>query len=299
MKVFSFGNANVDMIYYVNQIPGPDEQCEAYKVEIYPGGSAANFAVALAVLGLKTHFIGRVGDDWYAEFLLKSYARKGVIVDYVKKVKGMTGRAIIIVDLKGNRAMVALRGVNLTLCLEDLEKVLYGEGHLHISGIRAALAAEALTFAKENELTTSYDPGGLAVREKEVKTALTNADIVFLNEKELSFLRKVGVGLSDITRSSKVVVVKMGKRGARAYSRGRKYDVPAIKTKAIDTTGAGDVFNAGFVYSWLKGSSVKECLTLGNALAALKVGRRGAQSLPSKEEIEGFFERLGLKLSLG
>jgi len=297
VSVVSFGNANVDIIYYVKSIPGPDEQTEAFNVEIYPGGSAANFAVALAVLGLKVYFVGRVGNDEYGEYLLKAYSKRGVIVDYVKVVKGVTGRVIVFVEIEeGKRAMVALRGVNHTLNPRDLDEVLERAKHVHLSSVKTQISLEVFKQAKDRGLTTSYDPGGLVVKERNIGSVLSYVDVIFLNEKEANILEERGVGPATLLNSSNIVVIKRGREGAIAYTDSKKFSCPGFKVKVVDTTGAGDVFDAGFIYSWIKGAPIPECIRVGNGLAALKITKKGAQSLPCKEEILKFFEKLKIKI---
>lgn len=297
MSVISFGNANVDIVYYVNSIPGPDEQSEAVSVETYPGGSAANFAVTLAMLGVRTYFVGRVGSDKYGDYLLSAYSEKGVIVDYVKRVEGPTGRTIILVEIKeGRRAMIALRGVNSTLSPDDLGEVLGRGKHIHLSSVKTDVSLKVFKKAKDVGLTTSFDPGGLVVKEENMVDVLDYVDVIFLNEKEAEILKRRGIDLATILSSCKVVVVKMGRRGAIAYTDGESFKYPGLKVKVVDTTGAGDVFDAGFIYSWIKGASILDCVKVGNGLAALKITRRGAQSLPSKNEVERFLKDWGIKI---
>lgn len=297
-SVVCYGNANVDIIYYVPRIPKAEEEVEAETVEVFPGGSASNVAVAAAKLGLKARIVCCIGNDEWGNFILRNFASKRVDTSYVIRADKPTGRVIILVERgTGARAMVALRGANMELTSARVHaEQMKGLDHVHVSGGRLDMAEAALRLGKELGLSTSYDPGSVAVKYGYSKLAgvLKYVDVLLVNRREASALAETGAGSSLENLTCKVVVVKMGEEGSKAIMGGEEVYAQAFKLRqVVDTTGAGDVFDAGFILGFLKGLELSECLTLANAAAALKIERRGAQSAPTLEEVKRFLASRG------
>lgn len=279
------GNANLDVYLVVERIPGPDEAVEAVETRSYVGGAATNVAVALARLGVYARFLGFVGGDDEGARVLKELGGNGVDTSYVQMSSLPTGRVIVLLDRQGRRAMVALRGANTELkpgCF-NAESVLGGVDHLHLSSTHPGYTAWLLQEAKRLGLSTSWDPGMAVVSRspQEVLKAARSADVLFLNEREYEALRG---GLAELGET--LVVVKRGEEGSEAPRLGVK--VKAFRVSPVDTTGAGDTFDASFLVAWKLGLSVEDCLLLGNAAGALKVTRMGAHSSPTLRELYDF-----------
>jgi len=285
------GNLNLDQYLLVERIPGPDEAVEVLETFFEPGGAATNVAVALARLGAEVRLLGFVGLDDAGAFLLQRLSSLSLDLRCVRRVGMPTGRVLVVLDRAGRRAMLALRGANIELKPGSIElSALEGVEHLHLSSTKPAFTEWLLAEAKRIGLTTSYDPGSAVASEgvDRLREALRHVDVLLVNKREADML-----GLENLKRTFKgLLVIKKGRLGAEAPLEG--VSVPAFKVGVVDTTGAGDAFNAAFLVCWRLGMNLEECLLLANAAGALKACRYGAQSSPTLEELLSFLSSRGL-----
>ncbi|RLE62330.1 MAG: hypothetical protein DRJ38_09815 [Thermoprotei archaeon] len=298
------GNVNYDYLIYSIDPPKIDSKIEAYKFLTEAGGSACNFAVAVVKLGVKCGVLGCIGRD--GDWLLRRLRERGVNTSTIFKIKEeVSGRVFVIVDQKGNRTMIAYKGANKHLKPEVFEKInisIYE--HIHFSGCEIGIVRKALELKDRDEKTLSYDPGSTIMRKysREVMNCLKFLDYLFVNEEEFNYFLKKNLikDLGEIfERSEKIryIFVKRGSAGSTAISKNSEVFCPAFKVKVVDTTGAGDAFNAGVLVGLKRGLSVKEALLLGNAVAALKIMKEGAQSMPLLDEVINFIEKHGYTIS--
>jgi len=294
------GNANVDVIAFVDRHPSAGERVEARRLERAPGGAASNFAVAAARLGAHAILLGCVGLDEEGEWLLDRLRGSGVDVSMVSRVSAPTGVALVVVDAGGERTMVVHRGANALLPQVLRERPLPPADWVHAASVPPDLAAEVFASAKRAGAITSYDPGGTVARLgfEGLRSALELTDVLLVNEAEARAL----AGPRGVGGLAPTVVVKLGARGAVAWVGGREYGAEGFRVEVVDTTGAGDVFDAAFALGVLRGLSPGEALTFANACAALKITRVGGQASPSLEEVarllrERGYGALALKLA--
>lgn len=297
MRIVAVGNANVDLLVYVNELPEAGGRIEAKAFEKRPGGAASNFAVAVAKLGAKSAFLGCVGRDVDGDWLLRELEGAGVDVSCVERVSEPTGVAFIFVDAKGERTMIVYRGANALLLQYLKGRGLPPSDWVHAASVPPEVAVEAFEAAKMMGARTSYDPGSTYVRSgwERLKEALKKVDVLFLNESEASALAcSAGGGLEEVRNLVQTVVVKRGSRGSMVWAGGTLFEAEAFKVDAVDTTGAGDVYDAAFVLATLWGFDCGDALTFANACAAVKVTRKGAQSGPTLAEVSEFLRARGL-----
>lgn len=292
------GNINLDAYYVVDKIPQPDEAAEVLETFSRPGGAACNTSVALAKLGARAKLLGFVGRDDAGSRILEELSRTGVDVSSVKVSGKPTGTVLIILDRAGRRAMIALRGANSELRpgAFTVEEVA-GANHLHLSSTKPDFSAWALSQAKKLGVTTSYDPGSTVAARglSALWESLAWVDVLFLNEKEFNALG----GGNLVGSFPGLVIVKRGELGSEAPGAGIR--APAFRITPVDTTGAGDAFDAAFLLCWKLGLSIDECLLVANAAGAIKATRMGAFSSPSLQELCAFlrergFERIASRL---
>lgn len=303
MIVASIGNLNFDIYLKIAELPGPDESVEAFELYTGGGGSAANFALAIARMGLGARFIGAVGDDALGELSLRELREGGVDVSYVKKIRGVrSGVVVVLVHQDGTKRMFSFRGANLGLTPGDLTPEKFaGVRHIHLATGRVELILKAKEIAKSIGATLSID-GGTALARKGlelVKMAVEGADVVFMNHAEASILANSSDhkhAVEKLTRELKVdeLVITLGPKGAMAYDGKRLLQVDAFKLNPVDTTGAGDCFAAAYIAEFLKGVDLYNRLVFANAAAAIKVTRHGARSSPRREEVASFLQSLGI-----
>ncbi|MFZ8811283.1 MAG: carbohydrate kinase family protein [Pyrobaculum sp.] len=305
MIVASVGNLNFDIYLKVSELPGPDENVEALDLYTGGGGSAANFAVAIARMGLGARFIGAVGEDPMGELSLRELKAEGVDVSFVKRIAGVrSGVVVVLVHPDGVKRMLSYRGANLGLTPADLAADKFqGVRHIHLATGRTELIARAREIAREVGATVSVD-GGTALARKGleiVKAVVDGVDVVFMNHVEAKMLagshdHRVAVEKLSKELSVGELVITLGPRGAVAFDGRRLLHVDAFKLNAVDTTGAGDSFAAAYIAMFLRGMDLYEKLVFANAAAAIKVTRPGARSSPRRDEVVSFLLSLGYKI---
>lgn len=293
--VVGFGALNLDKIYSVDKIPKADEEGFVRDVKLYPGGSAANTIVGLARLGVKAAYIGKVGNDEEGRILLSDFEREGVDTRFIKRAEGRSGSAMIFVDETGNRAILVDPGVNDTLRYEEIDvDGVKKYGMIHLTSFICKNGLESLESQKkivEEFEYVSFDPGmpyaerGL----KDMRKILENTTIFLPSRQEIEML--FGMNFRDaagecLNMGVEIVAVKLGSEGCWIKDRMGEFKVSPFSVKVVDTTGAGDAFNAGFIYGFLKGKSVEECGKLGNLVASYCIQKFGARDgLPRASEL--------------
>jgi ribokinase len=288
--VITLGDINIDLIAPIPAYPPRGGDSIAEGALLHTGGSAVNTAVALACLGLDVGFIGRVGQDALAAQAMADLEDANVDTRMVQLDPSVsTGIIFIAVTPDGERTMFGARGANSYTDPALLTKDYFrGARWFHFSGY--ALLAEpqrsavlrALDLAAEAGCGISLDVAvepALHARH-EIYRLLPRIDVLFPNETELSLLTRSGdstYGLDILLeRGVGAVVAKFGANGSRVATREFRADLPAFSILAVDTTGAGDNFDAGFIAGRLAGLSWQASAILGNAVGALAACYQGA-----------------------
>lgn len=304
MDVIGFGALNLDKIIHVDDIPKPGEELFLRSVHSFPGGSAANTIAGLAKLQVSAGFVGKVGDDAEGTELLESLMYLGVDTANIKVTRGKSGISIILVNNSGERSILLEPGVNDNIETRDIAiDYFHGAKIFHMSSFVCKDSQKSFDTQKKlvreirsMGLKVSFDPGHLyAKRGRDIEDLIINTDIFFINEEEMKILTGMNYmegSKSLLDKGANIVAVKMGDRGCFVTNGAREFHVPAFKSNAIDTTGAGDAFNAGFLYAILNKKSLEECSRYGNAVASLCIQKNGARDgLPSKMELANFMTR--------
>ena len=190
--------------------------------------------------------------------------------------------------------MIAYRGANEFLKVDLFTEEVFSKlKHLHISSIHPEIAYGFIVKAKKYGKTISYDPGGSAALGFDSFLKLFKyLDFLLVNKTEIKLLTRIS-NLNNaidhvLLHGVKYVIVKLGKNGSLIKGRNVSHYASAFKVRSIDTTGAGDAFNAGFIFGFLKGLPLDLSLVLGNLVAALKIQRRGARASPYLKEVINF-----------
>jgi len=295
--VLGFGALNVDRIYYVDSIPGKDEESFVTEMEIHAGGSAANTVVGISRLGLKSGIIGKVGKDTDGDFILNEFRKDGVDVIGVRRSEGRSGNAVILVDSFGNRAIIVNSGVNDEMKFEEIDLDYVSKFKLiHLTSFVCKDTQESFESQKrlvrEVEVDVSFDPGMIYAKRglSDIKDILKRTKIFMPNKAEIELLtgKEYREGVRKILEIGvEIVVVKLGEKGCYITDGSSELYVPAFPTKSVDTTGAGDAFNAGFIFAYLRGMELEKCGKLGNLVASYCIQEKGARKgLPRIKEIE-------------
>lgn len=297
--VYVYGDVNIDVVVPgVESLPEPGSEVDVPVMETFVGGGAALFALGLAKLGLKPVFQGSIGKDMYGEYIRSLFVQLGVddclLLDSDSKKTGIS----LSFTTEKDRCFLTYRGTNEGLSLKHLDlNQLPGAKHVHVTGYEGATNhAEYLDMLTKihamGDVTVSFDVGWdmTGVWYEGIYELLPMIDVLFMNETECRHYTRtddVEIGARKLAEKAGMAVIKLGKDGAMAIRDGKKYFAPAYKVAAVDTTGAGDSFNAGFVYGFLQGLPMEECLKCGNGCGALSVTKLGGNTgFPFREELE-------------
>ncbi|GAB4316018.1 MAG: carbohydrate kinase family protein [Methanobacteriaceae archaeon] len=307
LDVVGFGALNVDKLFNVNQIAGKDEESYITDSTETCGGSAANTIIGISRLGLKTGFIGKISTDKEGKLLYKNLKEEGVDTHgIIISPEGRSGTVLGFVDRQGERALYVDSGVNDLINFSEIELGYVKNSRLlHLSSFvgRSIEAQKELINNINDEIMVSFDPGLIYVDKgiEAIKTILERTNILLINEAELKHL--IGKKYKTYQQSAKslvdhgidLVIVKLGERGCFIVHSDEEYFIKSFKVKCIDTTGAGDAFNAGFIYSYLTEKDVEKAGLIGNYVASCSIKKYGATSgLPNEKELKNMSKKIGL-----
>jgi sugar/nucleoside kinase (ribokinase family) len=250
------------------------------------GGSAANTIHGLAALGIDSAYIGKVGSDDLGNFFTGDL-QSNRIKPFLTKSKTETGVATTLITPDSERTFGTFLGAAVELDTSDLNLDYFTwYQHFHIEGylvLNKTLVEEALKMAKARNMTVSLDLASYNIVEANLdflKEMVTKyIDIVFANEEEAKVFtgKAPEKALDDIAAMCNIAVVKIGKNGSLIKQGNDIYRVGAIPASVIDTTGAGDLFAAGFLYGHVKGLSLDKCGHIGALLAGKVIEVMGAK----------------------
>ncbi len=296
-SVLVIGDLNADLILTgLSSRPVYGQEVLVRSCQLTLGGSAANFACGLARLGRPVRFLGQVGRDATGDMVVDLMARRGVDVAGVRR-DGKVGTGIAVaLSERRERALVSFLGTVETAALRDLSPVRFdGCVHLHLTspflqkGLRRDFPG-LLRRAQEAGLLTSLDPGWDPRGRWDLERLYPWLNFLLVNEAEaeaLSGHREPGKAARALARRVPVVVVKTGPRGALAAMLDGICEVPSFSVRVVDTTGAGDAFDAGFVDAWLDGerkpSDVLRFACACGALSTTKPG--GYEGQPARADV--------------
>lgn len=300
-EIIGFGALNVDRLYSVDKIVSHDEESFITSETDTPGGSAANTIVGLARLGCSTSIIGKIAEDDEGDLIEYNLAINGVYTNnLIYSESGSTGKCIGFVDKNGERCLYISPGVNDDIKIGEINplnimrcKIMHYTSFVGDSFNTQIELLEKLS----KETLLSFDPGMLYVEKgfDELKPILERTDILLINESELRLLcnndyddlKELTLGLLDLGIDT--VVVKQGSKGVFAINNSQECFVEAYECEVVDTTGAGDSFNSGFLYSFLKGYDLEKSCQIGNWVASKAIQGFGMEKFPTAKELEEFF----------
>jgi sugar/nucleoside kinase (ribokinase family) len=250
------------------------------------GGSAANTIHGLASLGVETGYIGKVGKDELGGFFT-SDMKKNHIKPFLKVSETETGVASTLISPDSERTFGTFLGAAVEVGADDLDETLFaGFQFFHIEGylvLNKALVEKALKIAQAKNMTVSLDLASFNVVEANLdflrEITSKYVDVVFANEEEAKAFtgKEPEAALNEIASMCNIAVVKIGKNGSLMQQGDEVYRVGAIPAKVIDTTGAGDLYAAGFLYGLTKGLSPDRCGHIGALLAGNVIQVVGAK----------------------
>ena len=296
--VVGFGALNLDKLFKVNKLAKAEEESFIEDYSETCGGSAANTAVGLARLGCKVGYIGKVGCDREGDVLIQDFCNEGVNTDSVVRAEqGKSGAVMGFVDKKGARALYVNPGVNDTINIDEVNARYAAQAQfLHLTsfvGDESFQTQKKLLDAIPDSTKVSFDPGTLYARKgylplepiiRKTYALMPNVLELTILTGEISYHKGADI---MIDKGVKIVAVKLGGDGCYVTDGHEQHLIEPFKVDAVDTTGAGDAFCAGFLYGLVNGKSLFECGRLGNFVASRCVMKMGARAgLPVAEDLE-------------
>lgn len=303
-KVVVFGSFVVDLTGRTPRLPVPGETVMGTSFAMGPGGKGSNQAVAVHRAGADMTLVTKVGKDVFGTVATDFYKEEGMDTSYIFEDESKeTGCALISVDENtAQNEIVVISGACGNITPEDVEKsrsLIESAGILLLQlEINLDALYKVIDIAHEAGVTIVLNPAPAAELPDEV---LRKIDIVTPNETEAQVLTGVKIeNEADAKKAAKVfmdkgvkeVVITLGSLGAFAMDQEKSELVERLNVDAIDTTGAGDAFNGGFVMALAEGKDLFTALRYGNVTGALSVTKLGtAPSMPSREEINALYEK--------
>ncbi len=318
--VLSIGEVLIDFISEevgaINKVKG-FQKC--------PGGAPANFAVGLARLGVDVAFIGKIGNDPFGEYLLEVLNNEKVnTVNVIKAQKNeRTALAFVSLDEDAERDFVFYRknAADLQLTEKELNlDLLANAKYIHFGTVSLteepsrSATISAIDKCREAGGISCFDPNlrldlweSLEIFREIIDKVLKKTDILYPSLEELKFIlqredieEQEAIELIMKKYPIDIVALKKGKEGCLIKKREDFFlAVPSFEVQVLDTTGAGDGFNVGFIFGLLEEKSIQEAGVIGNAVGALVVQKKGAMtSLPTREELQEFLKHQKVEIGI-
>ncbi len=317
IEVVGLGALNIDHLYQVERLLD-DGETTVKEAQSFPGGSAANTVYGLAKLGIRTGFVGAVGDDTKGRLILKDFQRVGVDSSQIRVKPGAkTGAVFCLSDPTGRRSLYVMPGANNLLTNDDLEVAYVTQaGLIHLSSFvhdrQFKMLLELITKL-EPSTRLSFAPGALYATRglTALSPILARTHVLFINEGEIGQLTdkdfKAGAE-TCLEQGCHIVAITLG-RGKKLDRGGKKVTAiayirdadsehliePAGRKRLATTeaTGAGDAFAAGFLYGLLRGKALDECGQMGDIVAQFCISQLGARTgLPTATELAQRYRQL-------
>jgi nucleoside kinase len=281
------GHTALDYIVNVEYIAGKNESSPVIDYEEYPGGGAANIAVAIAKLGGKSQLISPVGTDFSSSGYEKILKEACVDLSRIYSIENRKiSKAFIFTDQEDNQTTYFYWGASSKFKELEPEPV----GFVHLA------TADSVYNSKIAQIAgfVSFDPGqDLVTYSKEnLETILAHTDILFANRHEIKRVSEMtGKSFSELRAMIDIIVVTYDSEGSGIYRGDEELSIPAVFVKAVDPTGAGDAYRAGFLLAYTRGYSLETCGKIGSTVASFAVQTRGCQTgLPTWEEMKSRYE---------
>lgn len=305
-EVVAAGEFFFDLIFHrLPRLPRLGEELKTDNFALALGGGAPTTALALARMGRKVNLASVIGDTALDAHALAELKRGGVGTRSVKRHKRSMGAITVAVSLRRDRYFLTYNGANVFLerhLLSPAMRQRLGRArHVHfaLSPLSWEPYTRLLRWLRRRGVTTSWDLGWnpKTARQPGFRRVCALLDVVFFNRDEA--LRYSGastpaVALSQLRQKEQSVVIKLGATGATAAGPdGRPVRIKGLKVRAVDTTGAGDAFNAGFLHAWVDGGNLADSLRAGNVCGAYSTRFPGGSAgCPTRRELNQELRRM-------
>lgn len=269
-----------DTLIPLADFPLRGSKVEYTHVSVMPGGQAASTAMACQTWGLSSRYVGKLGDDDAARLHRREFARTGVDARLVEVKDAASPQSLILVDAQGERTVLCRRDERLLLKPAELERAwIVNARALHVDGYETAAAAQAAKWAHAAGIPVIAD---LDETYEQVEELLRCVDYLIVSRDfpaRMTGERDLGKALRSLHQryGCKLTAATLGHEGVLAWDGAQLLHRPAYCVDVVDTTGAGDVFHAGFIYGLLSGWTLERQLDFACAAAALNCTAHGAR----------------------
>lgn len=287
-KICVIGSSSMDLVVTSSRRPGAGETVLGESFKTVPGGKGANQAVAAARLGAEVHMIGRVGEDTFGTDILNNFEANGVNTQNVKPVTHLESGTAHIILAEGDNSIVVVEAANREVTPAYVDEAVDVIRNADIVLIQQEIPDE--TVIHVSRLCAKFgtplllNPAPARAISQEV---IEHASYITPNEHEAEILFQ-GVSPAEALRQypNKLFITE-GSKGVRYYDGEKEVLVPTYQVKAVDTTGAGDTFNAAFAVALAEGKPLQDSIRFANRAASLSVTKFGAQGgMPTRAEVE-------------
>ncbi|MDM5314698.1 ribokinase [Fictibacillus sp. b24] len=288
VKIVVIGSSSMDLVVTSDKRPGAGETVLGSSFKTVPGGKGANQAVAAARLGADVTMIGCVGDDHYGASILENFKQNDVNVTNVEPVTDTESGTAHIILAEGDNSIVVVKGANDHVSPQYVKKSLDLIKEADMVLIQQEIPEETVEYVsevcKEHDVSLLLNPAPARPLSQNV---IDKASYITPNEHEAAVLFN---GLSTeeaLKQYPNKVFITEGKDGVRYHDGEKEVLVPSYPVEAVDTTGAGDTFNAALAVALAEGKSICNSLRFANRAASLSVTKFGAQGgMPLRKEVE-------------
>jgi sugar/nucleoside kinase (ribokinase family) len=296
--ILVIGELNVDLILNdIEKFPEIGKEVLARGMTLTLGSSSAIFASNISSLGARVAFLGKIGRDKFGEVVLESLQANHVDISMIRTDEKVGTGATIILNVQEDRANTTYPGAMDLLTLDDIsEEDMNKARHLHFSSyfLQPGMwndLGKLFRRARKLGLTTSFDMqwDPQETWKLDIEDVLPHVNVFLPNEKELMYLtgkKNLEDAIKSIKKFTEILVIKRGNKGSIVVSGDRKQDLPPfLNTRVVDAIGAGDSFNAGFIYKYIQGKDITECQRFGNLTGAVSTTAAGGTAAFRDPEI--------------
>jgi ribokinase len=301
MRILVIGSINRDIVLTLPKVPEEGETVFSRSMTFHPGGKGANQAVACSRLGAYTTIVGCVGGDENGHYMLKTLRDNHIDTRFLLATGQPTGLAVVTVDECGNNRIIVHTGANRMVTANMVKTALQEhawDAVLMQWEIPIETVLQAIEISAERGFFTVLDPApAMPISGIRMPPGLT---VLTPNEREAEILsglpvrdmRQAELAARALSAHAKVILIKMGAKGALLYANGQAVHFTACPVTPVDTTGAGDAFTAAFAVRYAQNGDWTEAVRFAMAAGAVSTLKNGAQpAMPTSREIQEFVKQ--------
>lgn len=291
-KIVVIGSSSMDLVVTAPKRPTAGETIIGESFKTIPGGKGANQAVASSRLGAEVIMIGRIGDDNYGEVILENLQKNNVDTKYVEPVTGEKSGTAHIILAEDDNSIIVVKGANDYVTPEYVENALDVIKYADIVLIQQEIPEETVEYVANicNELKVSLLLNPAPARRLS-QNIIDKASYITPNEHEASLLFEGLTKEEALRKYPNKLFITEGKNGVRYFNGQSEVLIPSYQVEVVDTTGAGDTFNAAFAVALSERKNIDDSIRFANRAASLSVTKFGAQGgMPIRTEVEGSME---------